>query len=65
MSPLPQNMGDVVHRYPKVLIPETNLGQLAFVIRARFLVDAVPVTKVQGRPFFAHEIEEAILKELS
>ncbi len=65
LSPLPQNTGDVVRRYPKVLIPETNLGQLAFVLRARFLIDAAAVTKVQGRPFFAHEIEDAILKELS
>jgi 2-oxoglutarate/2-oxoacid ferredoxin oxidoreductase subunit alpha len=64
LSPLPQNIGDVLRRYPKVLIPETNMGQLAFVIRARFLTDAVSVTKVQGRPFFAHEIEDAILKEL-
>ena len=65
LNPLPHNTADLVRRYPKVLIPETNLGQLAFVVRGRFLVDAVPVTKVQGRPFFAHEIEDAILKELS
>jgi 2-oxoglutarate ferredoxin oxidoreductase subunit alpha len=46
------------------MIPEMNLGQLALLIRGRFLVDATSYQKVQGRPFFAHEIEEAILKEL-
>ena len=64
LNPLPHNIAEVLRRYRRVLIPETNLGQLALVIRGRFLVDAKAVTKVQGRPFFAHEIEEEILKEL-
>ncbi len=64
LNPLPQNTAEVVRRYRRVLIPETNLGQLALLIRGRFLVDAKAVTKVQGQSFFAHEIEEEILKEL-
>jgi 2-oxoglutarate ferredoxin oxidoreductase subunit alpha len=64
MNPFPQNTGETVRRYRRVLIPETNLGQLALLIRARFVVDAKAVTKVEGRPFFAHEIEDEILKEL-
>ncbi len=64
LNPLPQNTAEVLRRYRRVLIPETNLGQLTLVIRGRFLTDAKAVTKVEGRPFFAHEIEDEILKEL-
>jgi 2-oxoglutarate/2-oxoacid ferredoxin oxidoreductase subunit alpha len=64
LNPLPQNTAEVLRRYRRVLIPETNMGQLALVIRGRFLSDAKAVTKVEGRPFFAHEIEDEILKEL-
>jgi len=64
LNPMPRNIGDVVTAYRRVLIPEMNLGQLALLIRGRFLVDARSFQKVQGRPFFAHEIEEAILEEL-
>ena len=46
--------------YPQVLIPEMNLGQLAMLIRARFLVDARSFTKVQGLPIFAEDLEEEI-----
>jgi 2-oxoglutarate ferredoxin oxidoreductase subunit alpha len=62
LNPLPRNTGEVVRRYPKVLIPEMNMGQLALLIRGRFLVDARSVTKVKGQPFFAEELEEAIVK---
>ena len=62
LNPFPANTGDVVRRYPKVLIPELNLGQLALLIRSRFLVDARSLTKVQGQPIFAEELEAEILK---
>ncbi len=62
LNPFPRNTGDVVRRYPKVLIPEMNMGQLALLIRARYLVDARTVAKVKGLPFFAEELEEAIVK---
>jgi 2-oxoglutarate ferredoxin oxidoreductase subunit alpha len=57
---LPRNTGDVLRRYPRVLVPEMNLGQLAMLLRAEFLVDAVSYTKVRGRPLTARELEEAI-----
>ena len=49
-------------RYPKVLVPEMNLGQLSRLVRAEFLVDAQSLTKVQGLPFRAAEIENKILE---
>ena len=60
LNPFPRNTGDVVRSYPKVLVPEMNLGQLALLLRAEFLVDAVSYTKVRGRPLGATEIDEAI-----
>jgi 2-oxoglutarate ferredoxin oxidoreductase subunit alpha len=62
LNPFPPNLGDVLGRYSKVLIPEMNLGQLSVLIRARFLVDAQSVNKVKGLPFKAAEIEQALLE---
>jgi 2-oxoglutarate ferredoxin oxidoreductase subunit alpha len=64
LNPFPRNLGEVLRRYPKVLVPEMNLGQLVKLIRAEFLVDAHSVTKVRGVPFTAGELESAILKEM-
>lgn len=64
LSPFPANLGEVLARYPKVLVPEMNLGQLSMLVRARYLVDARSVTKVKGQPFTAGELEQAILEEL-
>jgi 2-oxoglutarate ferredoxin oxidoreductase subunit alpha len=61
LNPFPRNTGDVVRRYQKVLVPEMNLGQLALLLRAQFLVDAVSYTRVRGRPLTAAELEEAVL----
>jgi 2-oxoglutarate ferredoxin oxidoreductase subunit alpha len=62
LNPFPANLGDVFARYPKVLVPEMNLGQLSRLVRAEYLVDARSVTKVQGLPFRAAEIEHAIME---
>ncbi len=62
LNPFPANLGEVVARYPKVLIPEMNLGQLSRLVRAEFLVDAQSLTKVAGLPFRAAEIEAKILE---
>jgi 2-oxoglutarate ferredoxin oxidoreductase subunit alpha len=62
LNPFPRNTGEVVASYPRVLIPEMNAGQLAMLIRARFLVDARSFTKVEGLPFFAEELESQIVK---
>jgi 2-oxoglutarate ferredoxin oxidoreductase subunit alpha len=60
LNPFPANLGEVLRAYPKVLVPEMNLGQLSRLVRAEYLVDAKSVTKVQGLPFRAAEIEAAI-----
>jgi 2-oxoglutarate ferredoxin oxidoreductase subunit alpha len=62
LNPFPSNTEEVVRRYPKVLIPELNLGQLALLIRGRYLVDAHSLTKVQGQPIYAEDLEGEILK---
>ncbi|MGZ4152817.1 MAG: 2-oxoacid:acceptor oxidoreductase subunit alpha, partial [Actinomycetota bacterium] len=62
LNPFPRNTGDVVKGYRHVLIPEMNSGQLALLIRGRYLVDARSYTKVQGQPIFAEELETEILK---
>jgi 2-oxoglutarate ferredoxin oxidoreductase subunit alpha len=64
LNPFPGNLGEVLQRYPRVLIPEMNLGQLSRLVRAEFLVDARSVTKVRGVPFTAGELEQAILDTL-
>ncbi|MCA9066303.1 MAG: 2-oxoglutarate ferredoxin oxidoreductase subunit alpha, partial [Planctomycetaceae bacterium] len=56
MNPFPKNLGDVVKSFDRVLIPELNLGQLRLLIRAHFLVDAVGLNKVQGKPFKVAEL---------
>jgi 2-oxoglutarate/2-oxoacid ferredoxin oxidoreductase subunit alpha len=60
LNPLPKNLGDVMKRYKKVLVPEMNLGQLVWVLRAKYLVDAISYPKVQGKPFRVSEIESKI-----
>jgi 2-oxoglutarate/2-oxoacid ferredoxin oxidoreductase subunit alpha len=60
LNPFPANLGEVLARYDKVLIPEMNLGQLTTLVRAKYLVDAQTLSKVQGIPFRAAEIEAAI-----
>ncbi|HSJ18898.1 MAG TPA: 2-oxoacid:acceptor oxidoreductase subunit alpha [Solirubrobacterales bacterium] len=64
LNPLPRNTGDVVRAYDKVLIPETNTGQLVKMIRAEFLVDARSYTKIEGLPIFAEELDDAITERL-
>ncbi|HYL85237.1 MAG TPA: 2-oxoacid:acceptor oxidoreductase subunit alpha [Candidatus Angelobacter sp.] len=58
LNPLPANLGDVLKRYKKVLVPELNMGQLLWVLRAKYLVDAIGLNKIQGRPFKQAELEQ-------
>ena len=60
LSPLPANLGEVLKAYDKVVVPEMNLGQLAHVVRARYLVDAVPFNQVSGLPFTAATLESML-----
>ncbi|MGB3054751.1 MAG: 2-oxoacid:acceptor oxidoreductase subunit alpha [Acidimicrobiales bacterium] len=64
LNPFPPNLGEILARYPRVVVPELNLGQLSKLLRAEYLVDAHSITKVQGVPFTAGELEVAFLKEL-
>jgi 2-oxoglutarate ferredoxin oxidoreductase subunit alpha len=56
LNPFPKNLGEVLSGFEMVIVPEMNLGQLATMVRARYLVDAVPFSKVKGRPFQIREI---------
>lgn len=60
LAPLPANLGEVLKAYDKVIIPEMNLGQLAHVIRAKYLVDAVPFNQISGLPFTAATLESML-----
>jgi len=64
LNPLPRNVGDILKRYRRVLVPEMNMGQLVMVLRAKFLVDAKGLNKIQGKPFKQSEIEAAIEEAL-
>ena len=60
LHPLPGNIGDILKRYKKVLVPELNMGQLLWMLRAKFLVNAVGLNKIQGRPFKQSELDQKI-----
>ena len=60
LNPLPKDLGDILKRFEKVLIPELNLGQLRTIIRANYLIDAIGLNKVQGKPFSVGEVVEKI-----
>ncbi|MFD0783278.1 2-oxoacid:acceptor oxidoreductase subunit alpha [Micromonospora azadirachtae] len=60
LAPLPANLGEVLAQYDKVVVPEMNLGQLAHLVRARYLVDAVPFNQVSGLPFTAATLENML-----
>ena len=56
LNPLPANLGDILSRFEKVLIPELNSGQLRMLIRSQYLVDAIGLNKVKGQPFMVSEV---------
>ena len=60
LNPLPRDLGDILRRFRRVIVPELNMGQLCRIVRAEYLVDAKSISKVQGLPFTALEIEDAI-----
>ena len=63
---MPANLGEVLRHYRKVIVPELNLGQLAMVLRARYLVDVTSYTKVTGLPLSQAELAAdliSIIKE--
>lgn len=64
LNPLPADLGDVLGRYDKVLVPEMNMGQLLKLVRAEYLIDAVGLNKIQGRPFKVSEVATRIARLL-
>ncbi len=60
LNPLPKNLSAILERFPKVLVPEMNMGQLVTLLRAKYLVDAQSFTKIQGRPFKQMELQAKI-----
>ena len=64
LNPFPKNLGDILGRFEKILVPELNLGQLAMLLRAKFLVPAISYGKVKGKPFKISEIIDKIEETL-
>ncbi len=60
LNPFPANLGEVLRSYERVVVPEMNLGQLALLLRARYLVDAISYQKVAGLPFMEEELVEVL-----
>ncbi len=60
LNPFPSNLGDLLRRYDKVLVPEINLGQLALLLRGRYLIDVISYNRVRGLPFQAAELASVI-----
>jgi 2-oxoglutarate/2-oxoacid ferredoxin oxidoreductase subunit alpha len=65
LSPFPANLGDVLKRYDKVLVPEINTGQLALILRGRYLCDVISYNRVRGLPFRAGELSGVIQDVIS
>ena len=60
LNPLPSNLGEILSRFDKVLMPELNLGQLRMLVRSKYLVDVIGLNKVKGKPFTVGEVYEKI-----
>src|SRR6202046_2648479 len=65
LNPLPKNLGEILGRYDRVLVPEMNMGQLVMVLRAKYLIDARGFNKIQGKPFKQSELERKIEEVLA
>ena len=60
LNPFPRNLGELLRRFHRIVVPELNNGQLVQLLRAAYLVPAEGLNKVQGKPFKVSEISEAI-----
>ena len=60
LNPLPKNLGEIIHSFDRILVPEMNLGQLKMVLQAKYLLPVMGFNKVQGNPFKAYEIKDKI-----
>ena len=64
INPLPNDLGELLIKFKHVLIPEINLGQLIKIIRAEYLIDAIGLNKVKGKPISSAEIQDNVKKIL-
>jgi 2-oxoglutarate ferredoxin oxidoreductase subunit alpha len=64
LNPMPKNTGEVLSRFDKVIVPEINMGQLAKLIRAEYLIDTISINKVRALPLRAGDLEQEILEHL-
>ena len=60
INPLPNNLGEILKNFDKVMIPEMNNGQLIQIIRSEFLIDAIGLNKIKGLPFATEELTAKI-----
>lgn len=65
LNPFPKNLGTIIQKYDKILVPENNLGQLAFILRATYLKPIIELHKIQGKTFLSQEIENKIIEILN
>ena len=65
LNPLPDDLSEILGRFKKVIVPELNLGQLSLLLRAKYLVDVVAHTKIQGKPFKVSELHQKFLEYLT
>ena len=63
INPLPKNLGDVLLKYKKIIVPELNMGQLNSIIRSKYLVDSIGLNKIKGKPFTVEEIYNKVIGE--
>ena len=65
LNPLPNDLGNIIKSFKKVIVPELNLGQLSTILRSSFVTDIISYNKIQGKPFKVAELREEFLKHLS
>jgi len=63
INPLPNNLGDVLLKYKKIIVPELNMGQLNSILRSKYLVDSIGLNKIKGKPFTVEEIYNKVIGE--
>jgi 2-oxoglutarate ferredoxin oxidoreductase subunit alpha len=64
LNPFPANLGEILHRYDRVIVPEMNLGQLALLLRAKYLVDVQSYSRVRGLPISLSELASNLEVEI-
>jgi 2-oxoglutarate ferredoxin oxidoreductase subunit alpha len=65
LNPFPKNLGAILNRFHRVVVPELNMGQLQFLIQANYLKPVIGIHKVQGKPFKSKEVEEGVERILT